>query len=1405
MDYLLEDKQKNKSKVSAWVMDYDKNTNSNMNKGKKELMLNSRSDYSELKQKYANTQLKNISINFGFPSRKSYKYKNSLPLTDFPMFEQRNYFYYDKDFQLFKNKSVSRYGEKNNNSMNKSTRNDRVLSPQHTITTSIKKKKIIDDKVVDERNKTANKNGKDIYEVEVVNQVLYDDINNFGGKKFGKELENEWGDVEKNLYENEKNKKNNLLNSVHVEIEKENGEKDLKIVEFTKDNKPRKEPCIKIRYTIEDKICLNTPEDLAIEDQGSIDDRRTMNDSAVRSYNYKTNTDSTFNNNYSISSVKRPEYKKDTMSEIILRDSKSSQNFLSPSDTERGYFSGSISSVKKSQNYKQKYYQKRIDSEKNEGYSSKTKNLMGLYSDERGSKFNKYTEVKKSLKTDSGYGIKSPRIGGKKEEIQVKIEKGLASPISPIRKDNDEVRILSPRFKFKERDKQQDLKNKSMVINYGDRYKSYDEEEEYRKEKEYITDKSKMVYTKQNIIEGKGLRDKYLKKQGKEDKLKIINIDKKKAKYGNENYNNISSMTTFSPKPQRGSFKKEQESTYFATPKLSDTSKYVKTTEDSYLSKSQYLEGFTKKEGEKTERPRVSRRIYYMHKEEEKQPKKGFIRKELSENKPFVKSYGFKEDYDKKGIDDGLFKYRMNLYEADKNKKENLSEDKSKYMVKRINIEPAGGKNEKFERFFDLNEDFGRPENKIKKDKERKEIERKEKERKERQRLEIEKEIEKMEKEKEKLRVEKQKQRESVKKQKEEKDKKEKERIEKEKKEKERIEKSEREKRERLAQERREKERLEREKQERIDRLEREKREKERERERLELERQREKREREKEREKQELERQRQERERQQKLEREKQERERQERDRQQKLEREKQEREKQQKLERLEREKQERERQQKVERERQERERQQKLERLEWEKQERERQQKIEREKLERERQQKVERERIERERQERDRQQKLERERQERERQQKVERLEWERQERVRREKIERDRKEKERSKSDSVERESRAKIERERKEKEKERKMQEEQFLMDKDFKEKADNMILKSQEKYNLAEQRLMTSISKEKDKDNLAYHKSFGTPTIKGQKNKTYDKNKMHGSKSVYDFNKNYDTNVQKTETNRFSMREIDIKKDKGKQVKLIESKSSDVMKGSTYDRNKKDISKQPLKEVKSQYNIKQKEDGRNINIGKKKIKEIEISKEISNKGRDFEDKRFRYSSIATEKKPVVDKYKEMRLSYQKEYGKVPKKEELSYTRNKFKDDGERDISSKFIKYKKDKPIRSITDSAERNIMAKSYITTEIKTKKELDNTGSLFQRSYALPEKETIEKKETKIVKRPYLKEEPDLYEYKWTRSQDKITSFDKDKDYNKDVKSLRVKSQSNFKDEQNKNKNIYEMKKKED
>ena len=134
MELSSEDKQQEKSHLSEWVMDYDKNTllNSNPNKTKKEYFLNSCNDYSELRQSYCNTTLINISINFGFPNtRNTYKYKNSYPLTEVPMFEQRNIFYYDKNFQLFKNKSVSKYGEKknkNNKSLSQLMRNNKFFT-----------------------------------------------------------------------------------------------------------------------------------------------------------------------------------------------------------------------------------------------------------------------------------------------------------------------------------------------------------------------------------------------------------------------------------------------------------------------------------------------------------------------------------------------------------------------------------------------------------------------------------------------------------------------------------------------------------------------------------------------------------------------------------------------------------------------------------------------------------------------------------------------------------------------------------------------------------------------------------------------------------------------------------------------------------------------------------------------------------------------------------------------------------------------------------------------------------------------------------------------------------------------------------------------------------------------------
>ena len=185
MDLLYEDKQKSKNYQSGLLTDYERNTPSNqkMNNSKKGFVLNCSKGSSELKHNFCNkTQLKNISINFGFPNtRNTYKYQNTFTLEECPVFEQRNYFYYDKEFRLFKNKSVSKYGEKKdkNNKSFSHKAPDKLLSPQHKITTSIKKKKFLDDQEIEENNKNIKKEGKkekDVYELEVVNQVLYDDF-----------------------------------------------------------------------------------------------------------------------------------------------------------------------------------------------------------------------------------------------------------------------------------------------------------------------------------------------------------------------------------------------------------------------------------------------------------------------------------------------------------------------------------------------------------------------------------------------------------------------------------------------------------------------------------------------------------------------------------------------------------------------------------------------------------------------------------------------------------------------------------------------------------------------------------------------------------------------------------------------------------------------------------------------------------------------------------------------------------------------------------------------------------------------------------------------------------------------------------------------------------------------------
>ena len=264
-----------------------------------------------------------------------------------PVFEQKNYFYYDKNFQLFKNKSVSRYGEKKlknklqDKSQTQKLNQKRLFSPQHKIITSLKKKKYLnEDGDINKNAKNLNKEKeKDIYELEVINQVLLNEEDSEGknkksGKetlssKSGKESENEWGEIEQNIFEEKKELKDNLLNSVYIEIEKENGDKQLKLVEISKDdNCLNEDPCLKIKYTVEDKICLNckTP----VKNNKLIKNKK--------SYLNKNN----YLNNKNASGINDSSLRRENVSEIWLKESKSSQNILSSSDTnDKIFFSGS--------------------------------------------------------------------------------------------------------------------------------------------------------------------------------------------------------------------------------------------------------------------------------------------------------------------------------------------------------------------------------------------------------------------------------------------------------------------------------------------------------------------------------------------------------------------------------------------------------------------------------------------------------------------------------------------------------------------------------------------------------------------------------------------------------------------------------------------------------------------------------------------------------------------------------------------------------------------------------------------------------------------------------------------------------------------------------------------------------
>ena len=233
-----------------------------------------------------------------------------------------------------------------------------------------------------ERKKKQEEKEKDIYELEVINQVLYNEEDSEGknkksGKetttaKSGKESENEWGEIEQNIFEGNKDINNdNLLNSLCIEIEKENGNRQLKFVEISKDdNCLNDDPCLKIKYTVEDKICLNS------------------NTPSKKNKLIKEKKSYISNNKYT--GIINPSLRRENASEVYLKESKSNQNLFSSSDgTDKIFFSGST--VPSTQKYSK--YSNALNNLNNKEKIDEIKNLNYRFNEELNEDKNKTYEL----------------------------------------------------------------------------------------------------------------------------------------------------------------------------------------------------------------------------------------------------------------------------------------------------------------------------------------------------------------------------------------------------------------------------------------------------------------------------------------------------------------------------------------------------------------------------------------------------------------------------------------------------------------------------------------------------------------------------------------------------------------------------------------------------------------------------------------------------------------------------------------------------------------------------------------------------------------------------------------------------------------------------------------------------
>ena len=461
------------------------------------------------------------------------------------------------------------------------------------------------------------------------------------------------------MYVNEKDKKNNLLNSVLVEIEKDDGDKQLKVVEISKDEK---KPCIKIKYTIEDKICLKSAENAGNdggEDLISIYDKDTK-DSIIKSPNYKTDTNSTFNNNYSnfnnysINSLGRGGEGSNirnvsNISNILLKDSKTTHLSSSRDDNnikDNIYLSG-ISSTEKYQrysNYKEQYEQKkekvrpgtynhdkrfestqpnRYYKDQTEGIIEKKKKLIDIMKKEPGREYhnNKYIEIK-SLRKEGKLGIKTPKQREDRKEIQIDIERGLNSLKLPLRDEKSSINTYSPRFNI-------DDITKSIREKYGDKSR------------------------RQSIADDK--------------ELKIINIDIKKNRFGNDKYSNLSSRISPKKTETKSLIRDQDRNNYFLTrTKSIDTTNLLPSSSNKYLAKSTYIKDEIKKKTLETEKPITPKNIIIKSRFDEVESKNAILRPNISDNSFNIKNIGLKDNLIKRDYNAELIKNRMNTYKTER-------------------------------------------------------------------------------------------------------------------------------------------------------------------------------------------------------------------------------------------------------------------------------------------------------------------------------------------------------------------------------------------------------------------------------------------------------------------------------------------------------------------------------------------------------------------------------------------------------------------------------------------------------------------------------------------------------------------------------------------------------------------